>query len=56
MAEETVFRPGGVSYLRIAALDAEQSAAFYQAVFGWRTRGSADSFEDATGHVGCGEP
>jgi uncharacterized protein len=51
MAEVSVFRPGGVSYLRIAALDVERSAAFYEAVFGWRTRRRADSFEDATGHV-----
>lgn len=51
VAEVSVFRPGGVSYLRIAAPDAERSAAFYAAAFGWRTRGRADSFEDATGHI-----
>jgi uncharacterized protein len=51
VAEVSVFRPGGVSYLRIAALDVKRSAGFYEAVFGWRTRGRADSFEDATGHI-----
>jgi predicted enzyme related to lactoylglutathione lyase len=51
--EGTVARPGGVSYLRIPARDVRQSADFYQAVFGWRLRGSAEepSFSDGTGHV-----
>jgi uncharacterized protein len=51
--EDSVARPGGVSYLRIPARDAAQSAEFYRAVFGWRLRGSADapSFSDGTGHV-----
>ena len=32
---ESVFRPGGVLYLRIPAPDPDRSAAFYRAVFGW---------------------
>jgi len=51
--EPRVFRPGGVSYLRVPAPDVQRSAAFYEAVFGWkvdRDRASP-SFEDGTGHV-----
>jgi uncharacterized protein len=51
VAEISVFRPGGVSYLRIAASDVRQSAAFYRTVFGWKTDDDAHRFEDATGHV-----
>jgi uncharacterized protein len=51
VAEISVFRPGGVSYLRIAAPDPERSAAFYSAVFGWKIRQDSSAFEDATGHV-----
>ena len=49
----TVFRPAGVSYLRIPAPDPQQSAAFYEAVFGWNVRNNPDksAFEDGTGHV-----
>src|SRR5438067_6447485 len=49
----SVFRPGSVSYLRIPCDDARQSAAFYEAVFGWRLSGDPDrpSFEDGSGHV-----
>ena len=54
-AEEkpSVFRVGGVTYLRIPAEDRRQSAAFYEAVFGWSLRGEPDdpSFEDGTGHL-----
>ncbi len=48
-----VFRHAGISYLHIPALDLRVSAAFYEAVFGWRLGGNADhpSFEDGTGHV-----
>jgi uncharacterized protein len=48
-----VFRVGGVSYLQIPADDPRGSAAFYEAVFGWRLAGEPDrpSFEDGTGHV-----
>jgi predicted enzyme related to lactoylglutathione lyase len=47
-------RHGGLSYLEIPALDAQQSAAFYQNVFGWSVEErTADDyrFEDATGHL-----
>jgi uncharacterized protein len=49
----SVFRAGGVSYLRIPAKDPQASAAFYEAVFGWTVRRDRDSpaFEDGTGHV-----
>jgi len=51
--EPRVFRVGGVSYLRIPAREPRRSAAFYEAVFGWRLGGDAHepSFEDGTGHV-----
>lgn len=51
--EDTVARPGGVSYLRIPARDVAQSAEFYRAVFGWRLSGGPDDpgFSDGTGHV-----
>jgi uncharacterized protein len=49
----TVFRPGGVSYLRIPAPNPRQSAAFYEAVFGWDVDSSRAEarFEDGSGHV-----
>jgi predicted enzyme related to lactoylglutathione lyase len=49
----SVFRAGGISYLRIPAPDPALSGAFYQAVFGWTLRGDGPnpSFADATGHV-----
>jgi predicted enzyme related to lactoylglutathione lyase len=51
--EPQVFRPAGVSYLRIPAPDPQRSAAFYKAVFGWVVDADRDdpSFEDGTGHV-----
>jgi uncharacterized protein len=51
VTEISVFRPGGVSYLRIAASDVRRSATFYRTVFGWKTDDDANRFEDATGHV-----
>jgi uncharacterized protein len=45
-------RHGHVSYLEIPALDAAQSAAFYEAVFGWSIRDSDSanrSFDDGSG-------
>lgn len=53
MSEHPVFRPGGISYLRIPATDPDASADFYEAVFGWGVRrGRPDpAFEDGTGHV-----
>jgi predicted enzyme related to lactoylglutathione lyase len=48
-----VFRPGGVSYLRVPTTKPRETAAFYAAVFGWSIGGRPDSpsFEDGTGHV-----
>jgi predicted enzyme related to lactoylglutathione lyase len=48
-----VFRNAGISYLRIPARDARQSAEFYKAVFGWSLSGDPGnpSFADGTGHV-----
>jgi len=53
MMDDPVYRLGGISYLRIPATDARQSAAFYRAVFGWKLHGPTDhpSFQDGTGHV-----
>ena len=49
----SVFRNGGISYLRIPAADPQASAAFYEAVFRWTVRRDRDdpAFEDGTGHV-----
>ena len=44
MTQVSVFRPGDVSYLRIAAPDPARSAAFYSAVFGWKIRMDSDAF------------
>ena len=46
-------RPGGISYVEIPAVDAQQSAAFYKQVFGWnvRVQGAHVSFDDASGYV-----
>jgi uncharacterized protein len=53
--EERLARHGGLSYLHMPAIDVQQSAAFYERVFGWnvhrRDNGGA-GFSDATGHVG----
>jgi predicted enzyme related to lactoylglutathione lyase len=51
--EPRAFRIGGVSYLRIPAKDPRSLAAFYEAIFSWRTDSERDepSFEDGTGHV-----
>jgi uncharacterized protein len=51
--EHPVFRVSGISYLRIPARDPQRSAAFYRAVFGWKTRDDSEqpAFEDGTGHV-----
>jgi hypothetical protein len=51
---EDLARHGHVSYLEIPALDPEQSAAFYEAVFGWEIgrRDNGDrSFDDRSGNV-----
>ena len=51
--ESPVFRPAGVSYLRIPAADPQATAAFYRDVFGWSvdTDRANPSFADGTGHV-----
>ena len=50
-------RHGHVSYLEIPAADVEQSAAFYEAVFGWnihRRDSGRISFDDRSGDlIGC---
>jgi uncharacterized protein len=53
MAESTVFRPGGVSYLRIPAPDPQRAASFYATVFGWTVDNDRrhPSFADGSGHV-----
>jgi uncharacterized protein len=53
VSDHPVFRPGGISYLRIPATDPQASADFYEAVFGWAVRRDREdpAFEDGTGHV-----
>ncbi len=51
MAEVSVFRPGDVSYLRIAAPDQVLSAHYYRAVFSWQTDAGGGRFQDASGHI-----
>ena len=48
-----VFRPNGISYLEIPALDVIMSAEFYRSGFGWKIRKdpTSTSFEDGSGHV-----
>jgi predicted enzyme related to lactoylglutathione lyase len=48
-----VARPGGISYLRIPAVDPRRSAEFYAGVFGWAVEAgrASPSFTDGTGHV-----
>jgi uncharacterized protein len=53
-SESSLARPGGISYVQIPAGDPEESAAFYEQVFGWNIRGRGTShvaFDDATGDV-----
>ncbi len=49
----SVFRIGGVSYLRIPAPDPQTVARFYSSVFGWDIDLERDAprFTDGTGHV-----
>jgi uncharacterized protein len=49
----TVFRVGGISYLRIPATEPRRAAEFYAGVFGWTVDVDRDdpSFEDGSGHV-----
>jgi predicted enzyme related to lactoylglutathione lyase len=48
-----VFRPAGVSYLRIPAPDPKQAAVFYELVFGWKvdTARAVPNFEDGSGDL-----
>jgi predicted enzyme related to lactoylglutathione lyase len=51
--ESRVFRPAGISYVRVPAKDPQASAAFYRDVFGWTVDAARPdpSFEDGSGHV-----
>jgi predicted enzyme related to lactoylglutathione lyase len=52
--ESRLARHGHVSYLEIPAVDTEQSAAFYEAVFGWFIQRRASghvSFDDRSGDL-----
>jgi predicted enzyme related to lactoylglutathione lyase len=52
MSEPSVFRPNGISYLRLPAPEPERSAAFYAAVFGWEIHGDTEpAFTDGSGHM-----
>ena len=45
---------GKICYIEIPAIDIERSAAFYESLFGWRTRRRGDghlAFDDAVGQV-----
>jgi len=45
---------GKICYVEIPAVDINESASFYQKVFGWKTRKRGDgalAFDDATGAV-----
>ena len=47
-------RSGKICYVEIPALDVNQSAAFYAAVVGWKTRQRGDgavAFDDSVGEV-----
>lgn len=47
-------RHGKICYLEIPTADIDRSVAFYEAVFGWKTRRRGDgaiAFDDATGEV-----
>ena len=52
--EPRLARHGGLSYLHIPAVDPQESAAFYEQVFGWDVTGhdtDRPSFSDGGGHV-----
>lgn len=47
-------RDGKICYVEIPTSDVERSAAFYEAVFGWRLRTRGDgstAFDDTTGEI-----
>ena len=52
--DQSLARHGGLSYLEIPAVDARQSAAFYEKVLGWNIQwleNDDQRFSDATGHL-----
>ena len=52
--DKRLARHGHVSYLEIPAVDADKTAAFYEAVFGWsvqRRDGGHISFDDRSGNL-----
>ena len=52
--DDRLTRHGHISYLEIPAVDSEQSAAFYEAVFDWNIHRRDDghaSFDDRSGDV-----
>ena len=51
--EDSIARPGGVSYLQMPARDVAESARFYREVFGWHVDDDPETsgFHDGTGHV-----
>jgi hypothetical protein len=48
-----LMRPGKLSYIQLPAVDAQASATFYEACFGWTIRGDSAhvSFTDASGEL-----
>jgi predicted enzyme related to lactoylglutathione lyase len=52
--DSTLTRHGGLSYLEIPAVDARESAAFFEKILGWTVswRGANDPrFSDQSGHL-----
>ncbi len=51
--EPGIARTGGISYLRIPAVEPRRAARFYEAAFGWSLDADREhpSFADGTGHV-----
>jgi predicted enzyme related to lactoylglutathione lyase len=52
--EARLSRHGGLTYLHLPAVDVQQSATFYEQVFGWKIRGrdtDHPGFDDRTGNV-----
>ncbi len=53
-AKQYTVRNGKICYIEIPVSNIEQSAAFYTAVFGWKTRRRGDgalAFDDSVGEV-----
>jgi len=51
--DASLARHGGLSYLEIPAVDARQSATFYEKILGWKLHGNGGQakFADLTGHL-----